>query len=109
MNTLLNIVLMAVVTFSCRYVFLAQSIRFELPGLFRRALDFTAPAVLTAMWAPIVFQTPQGPGSVVLPYLLAGLCTIALSLLTRKTLVVVGVGMLLFGVARWWLSQGAAV
>jgi branched-subunit amino acid transport protein len=43
---------MTAVTFAERAAFLLLPPQVELPGLFRRALRYVPPAVLTAIWAP---------------------------------------------------------
>lgn len=96
---------MTAITFLCRYFFFARSLRFNLPPKLQKLLGFTAPAVLTAMWSPIVFLGHGGTTTTTLlnPFLLAGLITIALSLLIKNTLTVVVLAMLVFSGLSWWL------
>ncbi|OZG73012.1 hypothetical protein BTA51_13740 [Hahella sp. CCB-MM4] len=103
----LTIVLMAGITFYCRYLFLANALTFKLGGPIKRMLQFAAPSVLTAMWVPIVFMSDEGQLTSGLddPFLLAGIGTIALSLVTRKTIVVVGLGIGLFVAAKMVLGE----
>jgi branched-subunit amino acid transport protein len=86
---------MAGITFSCRYLFFANTVAFELGPKFKRALSFTAPAVLTAMWVPIVFLGHQESAINFTrsPFLYAGLLTVVLSLQINNTLAVVMISM----------------
>lgn len=86
---------MAGITFSCRYLFIANAVSFKLGPKLKRALSFTAPAVLTAMWVPIVFLGHQESANnfVRSPFLYAGLLTVVLSLKINNTLAVVMLSM----------------
>ena len=55
-----TLILMAAVTFMNRYAFLASSIRFTPSPKVQVFLSYSAYAVLTAIWAPIVFSLEQG-------------------------------------------------
>ena len=96
---------MTCITFSCRYLFLSRLVSFELSPKIKRALSFTAPAVLTAMWVPIVFLGHQSSetGFLNSPFLYAGLLTVLLSLKIKNTLVVVSISMCAFMVLRFTL------
>lgn len=100
----ITLLAMSGITFTCRYLFLSHTITLELNEPLRRFLHFTAPAVLTAMWAPIVFNSGAAKGSLINPYVIAGLATIVLSLVTRSTLTVVVAGMAIFMGCRFWLG-----
>lgn len=53
--TILSIFAMAALVFVSRYIFLEPKLPIKLrPGL-QRVLAYSGPAVLTALWAPIVF------------------------------------------------------
>ncbi|QUM75573.1 AzlD domain-containing protein [Moritella sp. 24] len=93
---------MTCITFSCRYLFLSRAVSFELSPKIKRALSFTAPAVLTAMWVPIVFLGHKSSDIALLssPFLYAGLLTVFLSLKIKNTLAVVCIGMCAFVVLR---------
>lgn len=95
-NVWLAIPLMACITFCCRYAFLTRSIPITLDARTRRFLTFTAPAVLTAMWAPLVFLPTIQNGDIANPFLLAGVGTVVISLVAKHTLAVVVGGMGLF-------------
>jgi len=54
--TWLLICCMALITFSNRYLFFASSIHYSPSPKLQRFLSYSAVSVLTAIWAPIVFQ-----------------------------------------------------
>jgi len=89
---------MALVTFSCRFSFFNTLINFNFSSRLQRLLSFAAPAVLTAMWAPIVFMSNGQTLVATLwdPFLIAGLATVLMSIVIRQTLLVVILGMGLF-------------
>ncbi|WP_047044916.1 AzlD domain-containing protein [Vibrio mexicanus] len=96
------IFLMAAITFSCRYLFLMRKCPIVLSDKARKALEYTAPSVLTAMWVPIVFfghQTTQDE-FVTSPFLYAGLLTLLVAAKVKNTLVVVTIGMGVFGLLQ---------
>ena len=101
-NFWLVLAVMTCITFSCRYLFLSRTISFELNPRIKRVLSFTAPAVLTAMWMPIVFQghTASDVAFFNSPFLYAGLFTVLLSLKMKNTLAVVFLGMSAFVIFR---------
>ena len=98
LNIELTILIMAIITFSCRYLFFMKTLPIQLGEKRKRLLKFTAPSVLTAMWVPIVFFGHRNIEVEVIqsPYLYAGLITIILSLKLKNTLGVVTLGMALF-------------
>ncbi|ATC96232.1 AzlD domain-containing protein [Pseudoalteromonas tunicata] len=51
---LTTIILMACVTFSSRYLFLHHNLPFAVGPKLQQFLSYSAPAVLTAIWVPIV-------------------------------------------------------
>ncbi|MCO4798688.1 MAG: AzlD domain-containing protein [Colwelliaceae bacterium] len=53
--TLLIIFLMALITFSTRYLLIHPKIPLKLSARMVSFLSFSAPAVLTAIWVPIIF------------------------------------------------------
>ncbi len=95
---------MGAVLFFNRYVFLEPRLPLRLGRRAKDFLGFAVPGMLTAICGPIVFM----PGhqlnlSLGNPYLLAGLCTVVLMLLTRSVLGSVVLGMLAFYGLRAWL------
>ena len=61
-NIYLIILVMAVITFTCRYLFFAKTLPYELGPRMQKLLSYTAPSVLTAMWVPIVFLGHEETG-----------------------------------------------
>ena len=82
---------MSCITFTCRFLFFSKKLPFELGAKTKRALSYTAPSVLTAMWVPIVFLSEQNEQEAFFysPFLIAGLISILLSLKVKNTLLVV--------------------
>ncbi len=109
----LAIIVMALITFSVRYVFFTTHFRISLTKPMKNILTFTAPCVLTAMLVPIMFQdvlnpeqTQQLAQSLTIQayvsqllsssYFWAGIFAIIASLFIRQTLLVVILSMLVF-------------
>ena len=105
MNIDLLIVLMMVITFSCRYLFFMKSLPISLSPKIQSLLKYTAPSVLTAMWVPIVFLGHKTEGAMFFnsPFLYAGLITVVSSLKINNTLAVVVIGMSSFLLLSWLL------
>jgi len=57
--TWLLLIGMAVITFANRYLFFARSIAYRPGPRVQRLLSYSSYAVLTAIWAPIVFEFEQ--------------------------------------------------
>ena len=82
---------MTVITFANRYAFFAQIIRYQPSEQVQRFLSYSSYAVLTAIWAPIVFDynPNQGVGHAGLDYLIASALAAFLSFIRVKSIVVV--------------------
>ncbi|OZS42358.1 AzlD domain-containing protein [Photobacterium sanguinicancri] len=80
---MLSILAMTAIVFFSRYVFLEPRVPLKLNNHALRLLSYSSPAILTAIWAPIIFL-PDGELSVSVtnPYLLAAIIT---ALLVWKT------------------------
>ncbi|WP_428790860.1 AzlD domain-containing protein [Vibrio profundum] len=94
---------MAAITFGCRYLFFSQSLPIKLNESSRKLLRFTAPSVLTSMWAPIVFGLHGNHDGNMInsPYLYAGVITIMISLKVKNTFIVVSSGMATFIILKY--------
>jgi branched-subunit amino acid transport protein len=81
--TLITILLMAMITFLTRYLFIHPKIPLRLNAKVVSFLSFSAPAVLTAIWVPIIFVR-EGALALSLnnPYLIAA--TVAVLLAAKK-------------------------
>lgn len=93
------ILLMACITFTVRYAFFSQALSFELSEKSKQFLSFSGPCVLAAMTAPILFNESADTWWLS-PFLLAGILAIILSLLIKRTLLVVVLSMLCFFVLQ---------
>lgn len=102
------ILLLACVTFTMRYLFFIQSLPFRIGPNMHRILGYTAPCILTAMAAPIIFGDAVSKHEVVgNPYLMAGIISILLSLTLKNTLLVVVLSMVTFSL--WKYLHGALI
>ena len=69
--TILTLLILATITFTTRYFFLHPSLPLTLNKRMQRLLSYSAPAVLTAIWAPIIaIRDNQLVVSVIDPYIL---------------------------------------
>ncbi|WP_286235246.1 AzlD domain-containing protein [Thalassotalea sediminis] len=76
--TLLTILLMALITFLTRYLFIHPSLPLKLSPKVTLFLSFSAPAVLTAIWVPILLiRDEQLAISIHNPYLISGIVGVA--------------------------------
>jgi len=102
MTFIFYVVLMAAITFTCRYFFFANIVHYALHPEIKRLLKFTAPAVLTAMWAPIIFVSDGHLNTVGNAYFISGIITILAAILIPRTLPVIIIGLMSFGVIRYF-------
>lgn len=96
-----TLLLMALVVFISRYLFLEPRLPIHLGPRVLHFLHYTSAAVLTAIWAPIVFQ-PDGELNLHFsnPYLIAALAASVLAITTRNVLLTTVLSMVLFFVIR---------
>ncbi|MDP8175398.1 AzlD domain-containing protein [Phocoenobacter skyensis] len=101
------ILLMAIITFSIRYLFFTRTFKINLSNKVRSILLFTAPCVLTAMFTPVLFQdmiaTKQVTALFSSSYFWAGICAILFSLFIRHTFAVIILSMAVFYGLRTFL------
>ncbi|RXJ71503.1 branched-chain amino acid ABC transporter [Veronia nyctiphanis] len=92
-----SIFAMTAIIFLSRYLFLSPGLPLKISDKLRDFLSFSAPAVLTALCAPIVFlRNGQLDISADNPYLVAALAAVLLAYFTRKMLLTVIVSFLVF-------------
>jgi branched-subunit amino acid transport protein len=93
--------LMALLVFISRYLFLEPRLPIHLGPRVLHFLHYTSAAVLTAIWAPIVFQR-EGELNLELsnPYLIAAVVASILAITTRNVLLTTVLSMALFFVIR---------
>ncbi|KXI22621.1 AzlD domain-containing protein [Photobacterium sanguinicancri] len=96
---MLSILAMTAIVFFSRYVFLEPRVPLKLNNHALRLLSYSSPAILTAIWAPIIFL-PDGELSVSVtnPYLLAAIITALLVWKTGNVLlsIILSMGAFLF-------------
>lgn len=96
----LTILTMATLVFSSRYLFLEPKLPVRLSKQTLTFLSYSAPAVLTAIVAPIVFVQEGSGGSLDLSlsnsYLIGALLAIILAYTTRNVLLTTVISMGLF-------------
>jgi len=99
----LTILLMAAIIFCSRYLFLEPRLPLKLSSNTLKFLSYSAPAVLSAIWAPIVFiQQHELSISLDNHYLISAVVAIILAITTRKTLLTTVVSMALFFLLRFY-------
>ncbi|MFM2654905.1 AzlD domain-containing protein [Vibrio owensii] len=101
----LSILAMTALVFTSRYLFLEPKLPLRLGVRTQKVLSYASPAVLTAIWAPIVFMPEEGELSVTWqnPFLLAALLAAAIAYLTKNVLLTTIVSMVAFLLLRIWL------
>ena len=91
------LVVMALIVFVSRYLFLEPRLPLHLGPKVLHFLHYTGPAVLTAIWAPIVFNREGELGiSLTNPYLVAAAFASVLAVTTRNVLLTTVLSMALF-------------
>jgi branched-subunit amino acid transport protein len=91
---ILTIILLAAITFFTRYLFLEGKLPLKLSENAKTLLSYSAPAVLTAIAAPIVFiRDKQLEMHLSNPYLIATLLAVLAAHYTRSIYWTVSVGM----------------
>ncbi|CCQ11204.1 hypothetical protein PALB_20780 [Pseudoalteromonas luteoviolacea B = ATCC 29581] len=88
---------MAAITFMTRYLFLHKRLPFEIGPKGQKFLSFSAPAVLTAIWVPIV-ALPSGELHLSLtnPYIIGALTAIVVAYKTANIYATTLLGMIAF-------------
>ena len=92
-----TLLLMAALVFASRYLFLEPALPVRLGPRVLHFLHFSGPAVLTAIWAPIVFNR-QGEInlSITDPYIMGAACAALLAVTTRNIILTTMLSMALF-------------
>lgn len=88
---------LAVIVFINRYIFLDPNVPVRMPGIFRDALRYSAPCLLTAICGPIILldnhELRAFPEN---PYLWGAICAIGLSFFIRRMVVAVIASLTVF-------------
>jgi len=98
MNIWLLIFILALITFANRYIFFSDAIKYNPGEKLKTFLSFSAQAILTALWVPIVFEYKEN-GAIEYTnsnYLIATIFVLLLSFYKINMLIVVMLGMALF-------------
>jgi|TARA_R110000803_G_scaffold123094_1_gene191059 branched-subunit amino acid transport protein len=100
--TLLTISLMALITFITRYLFIHPRLPVRLGAKVAKLLSFSAPAVLTAIWVPIIFvQQGQLNMSLQNPYLIAATFAVLTAAKSKSIYLTMLVGLISFVLSRY--------
>jgi len=100
--TLLIILMMAGITFITRYLFLHPSLPIKIGPKVSSLLSFSAPAVLTAIWVPIIFvQDESLVISIFDAYVMAATVAVIVSIKTKSIYWTVGISVLTFALVRF--------
>lgn len=93
----LQIYLMAALVFVSRYLFLEPRLPIKLSPNIQKFLNYSSPAVLSAIWAPIVFS-PSGELwiSIDNPYLWSALVAACIAWITKNVLLTTVLSMTVF-------------
>ncbi|WP_028112475.1 AzlD domain-containing protein [Ferrimonas kyonanensis] len=101
----LTLLTMALLVFASRYLLLDPRLPLRLGTASQRWLGYSAPAVMTALAAPIVFVADSSLNlTVANPYLGCALLVVVTARLTANTLLSVVIGMGTFFSWTQWLS-----
>ncbi|MGO2507558.1 AzlD domain-containing protein [Vibrio hibernica] len=101
---LLSILAMTVVVFLSRYLFLEPRLPVKLNAKAQRLLSYSSPAVLTAIWAPIVFVHDDKLAlSLSNPYLIAAIIAATVAWKTKNVIATTVISMGCFFVLNAWL------
>ncbi len=95
--TFVQICLMAALVFVSRYLFLEPRLPIKLSPNIQKFLSYSSPAVLSAIWAPIVFS-PSGELwiSTHNPYLWSALVAACIAWITKNVLLTTILSMAVF-------------
>jgi len=99
--TLLTILLLAIITFTSRYLFIHPKMPIRLNAKMRELLSFSAPAVLTAIWVPIIFiQEDKLNLSLANPYLVAATAAVLVAGKTKSIYLTLIISLVVFVALR---------
>ena len=103
--TLMTIILMAMITFLTRYLFIHPKIPLRLNAKMVSFLSFSAPAVLTAIWVPIIFiREGELALSIYNSYLLAATVAVILAAKRANIYLILIVSGALFIILKMMMS-----
>ena len=95
--TLITILLLACITFCSRYLFLHPKLPLRIGVRMSHFLSFSAPAVLTAIWVPIIFIKDNSfHGSITNPYLVAATVAVITAYKSHSIYLTLGTSITVF-------------
>lgn len=99
--TLITILLLALITFTSRYLFIHPKLPIKLGPKMVSLLSFSAPAVLTAIWVPIIFiRDGNLDMSFSNPYLISASVAIITAAKTKNIYLTLAFSMVVFVLLR---------
>jgi len=102
--TILIIILLACITFFSRYLFLHPKLPLRIGAKTTHFLSFSAPAVLTAIWVPIIFvQDNNFNTSLTNPYLLGATVAIITAYKSHSVYLTLGTSLTVFALLQFTL------
>ncbi len=102
--TILTIILLACITFFSRYLFLHPKLPLRIGAKTTHFLSFSAPAVLTAIWVPIIFiQDNSFNSSLTNPYLLGATVAIITAYKSKSVYLTLGTSLTVFVLLQFTL------
>lgn len=103
--TLLTIVLMAVITFTTRYLFIHPKVPIRLGAKMVSFLSFSAPAVLTAIWVPIIFIHDNALNiSLTNPYILSASVAIIIAAKSKSIYLTLITSVIVFVALKFFIN-----
>ncbi len=100
---MLSILAMTAMVFLSRYLFLEPRLPIKLNAQMQRLLSYSSPAVLTAIWAPIVFLPEKelwiAPNN---PYLIGAILAAVIAWKTKNVLLTTIISMIAFLLVKLW-------
>lgn len=102
---IVSILAMTALVFLSRYLFLEPKLPLRLNPQAQRLLSYSSPAVLTAIWAPIVFMPEQDQLWVAAdnPYIWGAALAALLAWKTRNVLLTTLISMAVFLLLNLWV------
>jgi branched-subunit amino acid transport protein len=97
---------MAIITFGTRYLFTHPSLPIRLGAKTAKFLSYSAPAVLTAIWVPIIFvHQGQLNYSLSNPYAIAAFFAVITAAKSKSVYLTMLAGLLTFVLSRFILAM----
>lgn len=98
------LLLLALIVFVNRYVFLEPSVPVKLPAIFNEALTYSAPCLLTAICGPIIMGSTGVAGLWHNPYVYGALVSILLAYKIRQMVLSVVLSLMSFYVIYYIMN-----